>query len=689
MKKTAKKILCWVLVLAMAIPFAVFSASAETSAQAEIEPLYTVNFNGDSNMAKLEKQGWDANMTVTRSSDGTSVDLKIKSGNWGNVSSQLNGLNIQGGSYTFVFTVTASDDNEEIGLLLDHQTGFVVNPGKNTYRYTNQLKGTTPIATTEYDGTGELTQTYAIEVAGVGEGTTMRGDSAQPNVTIVAYNLYNLTTDDAGNEVWNLAATLEDKLDGFFFDWGYAGDCDANIYARFSRDRKNYNDANNGTITISNFTVYEGLVANDLIQEPAAPEVPETPATPGSGITAELLYEANFNGDSTWTVGSSWAGMNTTVIDGGKGVVLKPENGANADNRASAWGKALDTSKYPMLGNAYTVMFTVTASDEDEAVGFYPDWATGFVLTPGKDSFRFNRSTNEGRNNEDIVSAQTYSGTGALTQTYAIAFKDEGTSSSKYNCTAYDLYVLQDGIWVKLYSLNDAERTLNKSTGLNWDSSDYEVVLRFYRDPKIGNQDGSVTISDLKVYRGIDIFPKLGMADGASVRMNTPTGIRFTGSVDKTYFDSLKTQYGADNVTLGMLITPTDYLTANNLVFTKEALDACEAISGAKYLEIDAITVLAEDAYYKVNCAMTNVLEANYARDFSAILYIKVNGEIVEYSAYNAENNSRSIAEVAQAAYNDVKAEADEVYKYASETETGITVYSPYENRAILKDFFA
>ena len=110
MKKTAKKILCWVLVLAMAIPFAVFSASAETSAQAEIEPLYTVNFNGDSNMAKLEKQGWDANMTVTRSSDGTSVDLKINSGKWGNVGSQLNGLNIQGGSYTFVFTVTASDD---------------------------------------------------------------------------------------------------------------------------------------------------------------------------------------------------------------------------------------------------------------------------------------------------------------------------------------------------------------------------------------------------------------------------------------------------------------------------------------------------------------------------------------------------------------------------------------------------
>ena len=667
----------------MAIPFAVFSASAETSAQAEIEPLYTVNFNGDSNMAKLEKQGWDANMTVTRSSDGTSVDLKINSGKWGNVGSQLNGLNIQGGSYTFVFTVTASDDNEEIGLLLDHQTGFVVNPGQNTYRYTDHLKETTPIATTEYNGTGELTQTYAIEVAGEGEGST----NGQPNVTIVAYNLYNLTTDDAGNEVWNLAATLEDKLDGFFFDWGYAGDCDANIYARFSRDRKNYNDANNGTITVSDFTVYEDLAVTKGYFD--APEAPAVPETPGAGITAELLYEANFNGDSTWKVGSSWAGMKTTVIDGGKGVVLKPENGANANNRASAWGKELDTSKYPMLGNAYTVMFTVTASDEDEAVGLYPDWNSGFVLTPGKNSFRFNKSTEEGKKNTDIVPAQVYDGTGALTQTYAIAFKDEGTSSSEYNCTAYDLYVLQDGIWVLLYSLNDTERTMNKNTGLNWDSSDYEVVLRFYRDPKIGNQDGSITISDLKVYRGIDIFPKLGMAEGASVRMNTPTGIRFTGAVDKTYFDGLKTQYGADNVTLGMLITPTDYLTANNLVFTKAALDACEAISGAKYLEIDAITVLEEDAYYKVNCAMTNVLEANYARDFSAVLYIKVNGEIVEYSAYDAEDNSRSIAEVSEAAYNDVKTTADEVYKYATTTEAGATVYSPYENRDILKDFFS
>lgn len=687
MKKTAKKILCWVLVLAMAIPFAVFSASAETSAQAEIEPLYTVNFNGDGNMSKLT-EGWNGSMTITPSSDGSSVDLKVRSGKWSNASAQLNGLNIQGGSYTFIFTVTASDDNEEVGIVLDHQTGFVVNPGQNTYRYTDHYNGETPIGTTKYNGTGELTQTYAIEVAGEGEGTTQRGDAYQPNVTIVAYNLYNLTTDDAGNEVWNLAATLNDKLDGFFFDWGYAGDCDANIYARFSRDRVNYNDANSGTITVSDFTVYE-----DLAVTKGYLDVPKAPVAPGSGITAELIYDVNFKGTSNfWTPGPAWKGMIASVSGDGNSVTLKPNGAGNGET--NLWGDDLPYPEYRMLQSAYTAVFTLTASDADQEIGFFFDWKTGFAITPGQDSFRYV----DAKSKQCVtVFEDTYEGTKSLTQTYAIEVKDEGVdvdgnkANFQYNITEYNLYVLKDGVWVQIFSLKNADEAVANSikNATNWDYDNYEFVLRFLRDGLSADQYGEMTVSNMAIYKGIDIFPKLGMAEGASVRMNTPTGIRFTGAVDKTYFDGLKTQYGADNVTLGMLITPTDYLTANNLVFTKAALDACEAISGAKYLEIDAITVLEEDAYYKVNCAMTNVLEANYARDFSAILYIKVNGEIFEYSAYDAEDNSRSIAEVSEAAYNDVKTTADEVYKYATTTEAGATVYSPYENRDILKDFFS
>ena len=227
-----------------------------------------------------------------------------------------------------------------------------------------------------------------------------------------------------------------------------------------------------------------------------------------------------------------------------------------------------------------------------------------------------------------------------------------------------------------------------------------DFTLRLYRryftlgadgyttDVQDETQNGTVTVSDMKIYKGIDIFPELGAVTGASVRLNHPTGIRFTGSVNKAYLDALKAQYGADNVTIGMLITPTDYLVDNGLAFTKEALDACDAIDGAKYLEIDAQTVLDEGAYYKVNCAMVKVLEANYNRSFSARLYVKVNGEIVEYAKYNLKNNSRSIAEVSEAAYYDVKSTADSVYKYATTLSVGTTVYSPYQNRDVLKNFF-
>ena len=180
-----------------------------------------------------------------------------------------------------------------------------------------------------------------------------------------------------------------------------------------------------------------------------------------------------------------------------------------------------------------------------------------------------------------------------------------------------------------------------------------------------------------------------GLEVGAAVRMDAPTGLRFTGPVNKNYVDGLKAQYGENNVKLGMLITPTDYLTNNGLAFTKEALDACTAISGAKYLEIDAETVLTEGNNYKINCAIVEILEANYDRSFSAVLYIKVNGEIVESSAFNELFNSRSVAEVAEAAYYDLKSEADTTYTNEV-TVDGVTMYSPYTEaqRSVLYGFF-
>ena len=174
--------------------------------------------------------------------------------------------------------------------------------------------------------------------------------------------------------------------------------------------------------------------------------------------------------------------------------------------------------------------------------------------------------------------------------------------------------------------------------------------------------------------------------------MASNSGLRFTGIVGKQYVDGLKAKYGEANVTLGMLITPTDYLKDNSLAFTKEALDACTAISGAKYLEIDAATVLEEGNNYKVNCAIVDILEANYDRAFSAILYVKVtDGDTVTYtySAYNETENSRTVADVAAAAYADVADQQSDEYPNEVVID-GTTKYSPYTEaqRTTLKAFF-
>ena len=180
------------------------------------------------------------------------------------------------------------------------------------------------------------------------------------------------------------------------------------------------------------------------------------------------------------------------------------------------------------------------------------------------------------------------------------------------------------------------------------------------------------------------------LQEGASVRMSDPTGIRFTGTVDRSYYDRLVKDYGKDNVKMGILITPTEYLD-NVDEFTKEALDAWN-VEKTKYLEIDANAILTDgNATYRINCAMVNIKTENVLREFSARLYVKITNDGKTeylYSGFSKTSNSRSIAYVASAALSDVRDEADSSYKYPV-TVNGETKYSPYDadNRTILESF--
>ena len=133
---------------------------------------------------------------------------------------------------------------------------------------------------------------------------------------------------------------------------------------------------------------------------------------------------------------------------------------------------------------------------------------------------------------------------------------------------------------------------------------------------------------------------KATLLDGASIRLNNPTGLRFTATADEGLIDVLNDN--AVDFTVGILIYPTDQLVGSLTRATEGAIDLSSDLAG-----IDPA-----DGVYTMHASITNILAQNYARAFSARAYIKV-GETVIYTDYTAGNNSRSVYEVAKAAYED------------------------------------
>lgn len=178
------------------------------------------------------------------------------------------------------------------------------------------------------------------------------------------------------------------------------------------------------------------------------------------------------------------------------------------------------------------------------------------------------------------------------------------------------------------------------------------------------------------------------MYDGASVRFDSPTGIRFSAILGGEYFDSLK-ENGTD-VTYGIIIAPTDYVDEAG-AFTIDALD--DLGLDVPYVIVPADILYSggeSDGYYEFRGVLGSINEYNYDRNFSAIAYVCVDG-VYYYSAYDADKNSRSIAYVAQKAYEDTNYEKTTEYKYEiveGQGEAGS--WSPYttSERDILLGFF-
>ena len=148
---------------------------------------------------------------------------------------------------------------------------------------------------------------------------------------------------------------------------------------------------------------------------------------------------------------------------------------------------------------------------------------------------------------------------------------------------------------------------------------------------------------------------------GAYIRADgKQSGIRFLGRIDKKVYDDYVKDY--ENVEVGMIIVPTDYLI--DCDFTYQALSAdgknMKICVAERWNNEDSLET---DGYYGFNCALGSLLPYNLDRKFSARSFLRYsvdNGSGGKetryiYSDYSEEANARSALYLAQCFYADTE----------------------------------
>ena len=134
----------------------------------------------------------------------------------------------------------------------------------------------------------------------------------------------------------------------------------------------------------------------------------------------------------------------------------------------------------------------------------------------------------------------------------------------------------------------------------------------------------------------------VSLLDGASARAAERSGLRFETVIDSALYDAIGEAELPCN--LGTLIIPTDLLGSTE--FTAEALDAAEK----PYIDLTAMDAAEPtfnpDGSISFFAAIVDIRAQNYARKFSAISYIELDGVRV-YTDYSETDNARSVYEVA------------------------------------------
>ena len=146
--------------------------------------------------------------------------------------------------------------------------------------------------------------------------------------------------------------------------------------------------------------------------------------------------------------------------------------------------------------------------------------------------------------------------------------------------------------------------------------------------------------------------------DGASVRLLTPTGIRYETKIDKADYDALVATYGEANIETGTYIVPKAMLGTTDFraYFANSA-----KVDGTDYVKIVNVgwannKTVDTDGYYLYYGSLVELQPINYGTDFFGIGYIKITDgdrEFIVFGGYNADDFTRSIYYVSSHAYKD------------------------------------
>lgn len=186
-------------------------------------------------------------------------------------------------------------------------------------------------------------------------------------------------------------------------------------------------------------------------------------------------------------------------------------------------------------------------------------------------------------------------------------------------------------------------------------------------------------VFDMITDAGLSIIPikALEVQEGAAVRMTSKTAIRFTSTFSAEYYDSLKVEYGENNISFGTLIVESRFV-ANESNISFELF----YLMSIPYTNYEATLRTAEDgSYYFYGIA--EVEESNLNTVYAALAYVRVKSGDQEnyiFTPYN-EKTVRSVNQIASKAIVDTSTEKIDPYVNQIETGDGL-LYSPYTTSA-------